>query len=218
MKKNDQTELNSRDKKVKTSHPYEKSATRFVAPEVNAESLNTEKQGKNRDSTPWLNSDGSEKKINDLKKIAKGWGGKDWDRYLAYLKTKETRIREELLSPEKFDQITDDDYKEALSGLFRSGNYKEVNATVNMFMADLSNRQKTVVFLRYGEQLTLEEISAKLGITKLCVRTHLRRGEEKINQRLEKLLKEGGSSQQANSFFVQRFRKIFSHENGRLGQ
>lgn len=62
--------------------------------------------------------------------------------------------------------------------------YTEVVAAIR----NMDPRYSTVLLLYYGEELTVEQISKVLGISTSTVYTRLRRGKQKL---LEKLAKEG---------------------------
>ena len=51
-------------------------------------------------------------------------------------------------------------------------------------LAELPARQQTALVLRYGQELSIEQIAQLLGVGAGTVKTHLRRGMERLRQRM----------------------------------
>ncbi|MCX7838010.1 MAG: RNA polymerase sigma factor [Anaerolineae bacterium] len=62
----------------------------------------------------------------------------------------------------------------------------ELAARVNTALADLPPPYQIVLLLRYGEDLSYEEIAQTLDLPLNTVRTHLRRAKQRLRARLER--------------------------------
>ena len=177
----------SADKKEAPLTKREKSATKFAK---SATSLNSEEDEiiEKENFPPWLNSDGTEKDVAELKKLTESWGGSEWNDYVAFLDEKENEIRSSLLDPERFEELTHESYTTALSEFYSNDEYEYFRGQIDKLLPLLSRNQKRIIKARFWKQLTYDQIALDMGISVRSVRVQLDRGVAKLREALIDLI------------------------------
>jgi RNA polymerase sigma-70 factor (ECF subfamily) len=98
------------------------------------------------------------------------------------------RRRPELTATGELPEIVDGDADDPEADLDRA---KQRRALL-VALGELSERERTIVSLRYGAELNATEIAAAIGVQPAAVRKTLERARTRLHERIEALLSVGG--------------------------
>lgn len=87
---------------------------------------------------------------------------------------------------DSLDHPSDSDFAHDAPEVWEHLTDAELAARVNTALADLPPPYQIVLWLRYGEDLSYEEIAQTLDLPLNTVRTHLRRAKQRLRARLER--------------------------------
>ena len=142
-------------------------------------------------SSNWLDEDGKE--IDLTPEMTSSWNPGVWNGYIEYLDRKESRIRETLMETGDLEKISHKAYQEKLSDYIGSADYVHMNGFVDILLEGLTDIQRKVILLRYGEGWSLKKTAEHFGISIRTVRTHQQRSEQTIKDNMRALTAKGGS-------------------------
>ncbi|MDB5036781.1 MAG: hypothetical protein JWQ35_309 [Bacteriovoracaceae bacterium] len=128
---------------------------------------------------PWLNSDGTRKADDEIRKISKDWDPATWE---AYLQTHERRLKEVLLHGSNDIENFSVNAVAVLFDMAESESNPHLKRAVQIALNKLSNRENQILRLVFWDGKTTRDIAEELNISRFNVRRALERGLIKIRE------------------------------------
>ena len=102
-------------------------------------------------------------------------------------------MRETLVDNSDLDKMSQTMFQEKLGDYISLKDNDKINEVLDVLLDGLTEMQRTVLLLRYGESWTLKKVAEHLAISIRTVRTHQSRAENAIKENLTTLTQRGGS-------------------------
>lgn len=110
---------------------------------------------------PWLAKDGKELSIDDLKMESRTWNEDTWKKYLNWY---ESPLKEELISPKKYNHICENMTESVFDAWGDSALPGEINS--QSILQTLSSVEAKFIKLNLLEGFSISEAAKKIGKTK----------------------------------------------------
>ena len=115
-----------------------------------------------------MDENGQPLSTSELKSISKGWSRSTWEDYLSSLEV--LRVETLLEDPTPIDQLSQEDYEKCLPGSKEEKDLPALKKVLGEIIIRLSEKQQKVLRHIFWEDLSLDEIARKYGVSKASIR------------------------------------------------
>ena len=135
---------------------------------------------------PWKDASGNNYSISELKLISKNWTPEIWESYLESLEGAQTEVLSETDEAQQatFNNYSDFKFENYIFQAQEDGREIFENELKALLRSSLSRREREIFWMRHWNDMTTQEISDHLRISRRTVREILRRGYEKVRQKI----------------------------------
>ena len=126
-------------------------------------SWHTNRRQKRSDQTPWLNEDGSLKKVEELKKISQEWTPTQWENYLQTIESpfKESYLKEGVEEQE----LSNQEHENLMSQLQQEGEYPFIQEASEYCLNTLTEIEHKTLKEIFEKNKSIREVAQKQDFT-----------------------------------------------------
>ena len=131
-----------------------------------------------KQSTPWLDGNGNLKSDDEIKNVAKIWGGDDWEHFLS--STVEKPLLEILPEDPGFIENCESNYRQAYQDLLSKSDHPNLQTAIKGLLKDLTTQEQRIIYGTFWEEKSMRAIARELNVTKWTIERYKARALAKL--------------------------------------